>query len=485
MSSCNKLVLIEATCEKYDNGLWSKFENNKKISINYSIGNFVLINNEIYILTCYHGIDNFTDINIIVQSEKYSVACMATLPEYDIALLKLNCTNDLKNIDCYKITDINQLIDNYECTLSSFKLDLDIFHKKIQATHVSYNVHCNNIEIESPVSAYSPQAIYISFPCEMIYNQEEIDISGLSGSLLLEKNNNSIIGMIVSTINGKIMALHSSMILRFLLEYINTKTVQGICAIPMDYTLHKGDKTCGLKITNSHNIQYNKSVSNSSDTSSVYSIEKNDVIVAINGCRITSDGNMYCPNINMNISPSIYIALNFYKNQPLKISLIRKKKLEQTIINARLLNTMTKISYNVNNNFISHNGFIFVELTENILINYDLTLSSVTGECIDIYQKNNYTNNYNIKVIALVHIDKLNLTEKKLNEVNNLGLPIINNASDGSYSIPILKKINNQPVENLHHLQNLLCDAATNSVKFQFKATTTNTFTILFEHKNI
>ena len=484
MSSYDKLVLIEATCEKYNDTFWNVVK--QHTCINYSIGNFILIDNQIYILTCYHGIDNFITINIILQDKKYQVTYKAGFPEYDLALLKPDHINDIDIIGYYEITDINLVIHECECTLSSYKLDLDVFHKKIKATSIFYEISCNSFDIESPVSHSSPKMIYVSFPCETLISKDNIDISGLSGSLLTEKQSNSIIGMIVSNIDGKIMALHSSMIYRFLSEYRDTQNVYGICDIPLKYKLHRGTVTNGLIINDAYNIQYKKNTtSNVYEPLDTHTFEKNDIIIALNGQKIDENGNIFCPNIQIQIPISTYIALNFYKDQKLTIAFIRKKKLEQIAISARLFDTMVKIPYNTNREYISFCGFIFTELTESILINYNLILDTMKGDFIDIYQHNNYTND-NIRIIILVDIDKsyTDNNEKKLDEINSLGLPIIYNEDNYSHSVPVLKKINDELVHNFDDLKSLLkMSSSQKSTKFNFKST--KTFNITFEHDNL
>ena len=477
MSLHDKLIYIRARCTRQDNS-YKNIEN--KETIKYSIGNLILIKDNIFVLSCYHGIKNHTEINMILHNTSYVLTCAAALPEYDLVLLKPNHIINCTDVSYYTINDIYRLIEKSYCTIPSLKLN--IFYNRVDIVNILQNISYDSVQIESPISMISPKIVYISFPCNMLNDQ--INIKGLSGSLLLNKHN-SIIGMVTSVIDEKIMVLHSSMIYRFLKEYAETCTINGICNIPMDYKVVCVNNTNGLMVLNAHSIQYKKSISSfDSNINHYHCMEQSDIIMGINNKQILSNGNIKCDILGIDIPIDTYIGLNFYTGQPINIALLHQTKKKYEIlkfsIDAKPLKSMVKISYDINPEIMLLNGLVLSTLTENILTDFQSSLANITGDCVDIYDNNNYTNDGS-QVIVLIDVDKEHMNDKQINEINTIGLPVVRN-NDKSFSIPVLKKVNNNKINNFTNLKLLLNDLDTNSIKLQFK--TVNTFNLSLKYAN-
>ncbi len=69
----NSSILVVAKCNDSDTRLWNSLIDTKtepKKSVKYSMGTFIKINDVSYVLSCYHGIQNFYELFIYQFKKK-------------------------------------------------------------------------------------------------------------------------------------------------------------------------------------------------------------------------------------------------------------------------------------------------------------------------------------------------------------------------------------------------------------------------------
>lgn len=423
-------VIVHASCSGTPSH-WNKYE--KKIINKYSIGTCIKNNNNIYILACYHGIKNYEKILIskINSDKKIHVSCVSSIPEYDLALLKLNDIVDDYHFDsCYTMDDFEIKLDKYDIVVYGLMVNIS---NKITANIKKYDCVIDSIQIDSNISMLYPQMPYIIVDFKDFGTE---DYRGMSGSLCFHSG---IIGMLTNAEGNKLMFLHSSIILKFLKNFINNE-IKTICCIPFKSRICTiNERIYAHNINNDYGIIYGK------DRIKL----KDKIIIKFNDIMIQKNGNIFDDALNIDIPINTYIAIHYNDTDDIPIKIIDCNECKTIKIKPYDINKIAKIPYSNANKYINYNGLILVELTESIIIDLE-KIMDINCECIDIFENDNYSNK-GIKIIALIDLDRSMLDDNENNMFDDIGFPIVQN-DDSTYSIPILQKIDRKQINNLDEL---------------------------------
>ena len=341
-----------------------------------------------YILSCFHGINPLND-NMFAnyydkKTKKYvSKKCklVTFCEEFDLALLQIYKLNQSSSISIDNFTQLFN-IPNSEYKINL--LDNDSNSNNIPKWH-NDNCYYQGIIFDRYTGFLCPHMPYVVMDLKKSTIKK---LSSSSGSLVY--NNKFILGMLVreDIITKKLKILHSSVIYRFLNEFIMTGKFNGLISVVGDFTECEFDldnkHVHGLHIDNTYDINYNN-VYNQVKTKR-NNLKNGDIIYAINNIPII-DGCIFDKKYNIPIKFSTYVSLKYKIDDSIKLDILRLKPKtdddydKKTVnINARPLNTMKYIqlsdfsSLNINsgNKKMSYEfaGFIFAELTESIIKEY-------------------------------------------------------------------------------------------------------------------
>ena len=449
------ICVIFTSYKSYD-VKWNSFECKKSIEfIHHSdigdkkslrLGKGVTIehNDKTYILTCYHCIENYDKITIAYRKKQYtSFKPIYSMPEYDAVLLG----SDTENLDS------SFTLDDF-CTdltkVSTLNIFSKIFIKKKTPTIKQlmlktklYKLHKDNL-----ISPYAPPLILLSClieDVEDILEENDIKLMGLSGSPVF--SNNKLVGILSSYCNGQMLITHISTFKLLL----NKKSIN---IIPFDYSVCKIESTYGLIVKNNYGIS---------------NLHINDVIHKINGLELNKYGLIKCKELNIYTDIHTFMCLDKMKN--VNFSVMRKKKgyVNVEITNELYdFNSLAIIPSNDCHDYLIYNGFVFTELSRETLLKYSMEGIKLMGECMEHVE-----NPYDIegkKYIYVVTLIKSKFKNKKLQKLNKDGLPI-KHINDDTFSLPILKKINNKKINNLVHMRKFLSENKVKSMTFKMNET--------------
>lgn len=484
-----------------------------------SLGTFIKINKQIYILTCNHGLSlYYKSINVIYydKNKKNIIACdiVSNSHELDLALLiplnkKINIQSSLNDDDFKNDFFYNNI--NFSTDMNVNKNDMTCDINSINMNNGdSLNIPCDitNIIFCKKHSFNIPE-----IPIVMLHIDEKYinEICGLSGSLV--SNNKRILGILLEydTIDNKLNILHSSMINRFIDEFKKTSRICGLVSIIGDFKIiqfkdNKNQISNGIFVNDTYDIKYNKNVYTKNTTTSAY-LQKNDIILKINDLSFNNDGYILDMNYGIPMNLTSYISLKYKCDDIIDIEILRKKnnneyKNKKIEIKARPIDTMKYVSLcNIkymntkeltknNDYWYEFNGLTFMEIDEYTVSLYkkqNMNIKNIINKYIN--NKNTVFRDKNEKIVVLININdeaidtaneyKYFFPFKKINE------------NDDNYDICIIEKVyegntkNSKKISTLGELKNLL-DQYSNNGDFVLQTQSDNMkFKIYFSNGKI
>lgn len=433
---------------------------NKKILCS-SIGNIFNIDNTNYILTCFHCIKNTQKQTFRCGDIEYDCKINSVSDELELALLTITNTNDIGK-DMFTLTDLN-------CDANVDQSSLYIKTITIKGSKI-INLECSFDDFKQSnknniTSLNLPQLPFITVVLTKNYSDIS-ELSGISGSLLM--SDNKVLGIVSGIKNSVVYVIPSYIIMRFLTEIKTTKVFNGLCTLVgkfnnCDFTTPLGldnhEITYGVFVDDTLNINYNNYGYVTNET--VYgNLKKQDIIVKINDISITKTGCIFDSRLNKLIDFKTYIALNYTCGNPIQLHIMRfskttnEHKPKKIMIRARPLHSLKYIPITFNNNVFDYNGFIFVELSEDILNIYMDTGIFVGQSIMEYYLEKPYRSDTEY-VIALIDIQRKSLNKELLSNITKAGLPL-KFIQNKSYSIPYISKLNNKKIKTLAEFKDIL-----------------------------
>jgi hypothetical protein len=471
-------------------------------------GIIIDINNIIYIVTCYHIIDNNQELpgnnsvdindNIIctLQSEKtinkFKCNIVGYFKEIDIILLQPELTsydyNLLKiNNVCVDFKDYNMYYDLEFCIkhVNDINIFCHIYNDCNENNITNFKIKELNILQTNLKSILIPSLPLFTTELDLLEKNVNINELGGLGILLDEK----IIGMIFAFYDEKIQIIPIYFIKVFvdkILQYANNNNItknfklKGFIINTIFATIideKSGEKFNTRFINNDCNIGYKNILSNDN-----IKFKKEDIIIEINNLKFNDNGKIFIDELNYEISLDSYILLLNTNNINFKyIKRDKKLKLKNNNIPKYItLNPKNYESYyNINissydtDNFY-YNGITFCEISEEILKflenknnNFNFT------EIREYYSVKQIDNDK--KYVIILDFDRTLNTDIQ-NDLIKYGLPYFYKQCDSEENKIIfddikhlikIEKIGRKNINNINDLKNLLINKKnTRSIKY-------------------
>jgi len=420
----------------------------QNICINNSNGYLVHYRNNIYAITCYHGVKNCYKFKAIFQDKEYKLSKFIQVPEFDTAIFKVeNINYDSDFISEFNIIDITSL--NTIVPKLNSKIIVNSFKNNFVTKVVDY------------IEADSGSQFFTSIPQISINRNSKMkDIFGLSGSACYEEN--KFIGHIFSYNSDNDCI---NLIPAFCLKYIFTNNmlfeknnlkcilIEGnICKIKEE------DKTlCAYKIDKVSIVEY-KTL-----TDKGFNFKKNSLVFEFDNLPINENGKIYFEQMGMFISPQCYSLLNNHKEsfnvKGYELITGNYSLFENNIKPVNLLENLI-FSHDGHNKILIYKNFVFTELSRDIL---DLIKVIDKNSRLKDKLENPYTKK-NSKEIVLIDILENYSDENK--KVDNLKKNFAKN------NLIFLNKINKKTIDSLEDLSLEISIGETSYFSFEIKKMT-------------
>lgn len=454
----NSLGIVSSSIQKN----YLPFYEKDNFEVNLMNGILLEMNNTKYVLTNYHGIKNMLMIKFNIKNTEYKMKLHQYSIDLDLALLKFS----------NKSLAFNDNI--YFCTLN------DILYSVVNGYHIKYlnvnyyqrgNIEPTNIDCKiGDIKHISNNLLYpINIESIELIVDNNIDYHGLSGSLLV--NNNKIIGMISNYNNGKIYAISSLFIIRFLSEIHKTGIYCGLCSLmsnfnPCSYFSDEfNEKKYGLLVINSNDINFNSFM----DIKKSKCLKNGDILISFDDHDILEKGNIFDKKRNQLINFNTYILANYIKYDNINLSVMRKCGEEYKKRNIKIYfepyETFKYIPLKANYEVIDYNGFQFMELSEEIfdqLINLGIDPYPSVKE----YIKKQFRNKHHY-IVILVGVHDVEYTK---NSSKKIQLPFIlqeNAMYNGDKLLSYVFKLNKKKILSLNDMKKELYLNRTNNIRMK------------------
>lgn len=423
-------------------------------------GVFMKISGTVYVITHFHIIGS---VNVGVNAyfpnkrgtiTKIPLTVFKTIPELDIALLKLESISHQQIVDYYtdeniaNINDIINITNNINLIVSNINASRNkIINHSLQIEKSSIEIALDHLK-----SAIVPEIPLLKYTCDIDkYGLDCFDndtLSGLSGSVLI--SGKLLLGMTVGYNNMKLEAIPMIIIYKLAQGMINNKDGEltslyfnsKICTLNTD-TFRS--LTCHY-VTDGKNIAYQSKIYKKD-----FKIKEGDLIYQINDNNFTKNGKIYDSQIGYEIPIDTYIMLNCYMNSTIKISLYRKQKMITNEIYGKKFDDVYDVNIFNNHKYLHWKGFIFTELSEEFMLNSISLGYNLTGNVFEQYNKITGSKN---KIIILIDIDYKTLKDDISDSLKSIGLPYIKNIN--GYTMFVLDRIGTKKIINLEDLSNTL-----------------------------
>jgi hypothetical protein len=367
---------------------------------------------------------------------------IGTVSEFDLEFLKVELNNGFVPIS------INENIDNRipeidtQCIIifSELNENSDIEQKTCDC--IIKNIEC--VKLERQACPYIP---IIEVEIELNF----INLNGLSGSLVINKTNNKIIGMVKSynEIKRIVCVIPIYLIIELLSKNVLKKQYE-IVNIPINGSINDvydpiaNKMINGLFINHLYNINYKRKNKNK--------LVKSDIITSINGLQLNKNGCVYCEQLDKYIPYDTYIAINCSVNEPIKLKIYREKKKHKNSfhefdIYPETINNISVIPYMGSNHIIKYNGIIFAELSEKLLKYYFDNGIKIIGYAFELYSKMFISQSKKQQYFVVVGIDESKVSSHNLTMYRSKELPLVKDELTDNYILPILSKINDKAIK--------------------------------------
>ena len=434
--------------------------------MNINSGNIFMINNKIHIITCFHCVKNTREQYIVIDNNEYRCKIKCVSDELELACLEI-LDYESKKQTYFTLNDLSTDLEsvNKNVTINSYNIDDYCINKKLNRL----NINCTIMELldsqrDSTKSINMP--IMPRYLVKLGREFSDIDeLSGLSGSIVINNENNKIIGIVSAVENSLINVIPSGILLRFLNEIKLTNNFIGLCSLVGKFTEcnftkeDSNERVYGYIVDNTYDINYNN-YGYKLQNQVYMNLRKGDIIIEVNDIKLDNRFKLYDNQVKYNLDLTTYIALNFMCGEKIPIKIMRSKKNnphdykeKKIIIFSRPLHSMRYISLTFNNDIVNIEGFIFVELSEDIINNY-MNMGIYIGKSFaEYYLINPYRNN-NESVIILLDIDKTNIDNNIKNVINEAGFPLIH-ISERLYGMAMISKVNKKKINTISEFKEI------------------------------
>jgi hypothetical protein len=401
--------------------------------------------------------------------------------ELDLALLTFDSTES--GVSEVSYVDINSFSEDLP-TIGG-KLTLTYNHtKKISEDSVIkeekfIELIMNNVILEKYSSFNMPELPYFKCTIRDLSDDKLTVLKGLSGVQCYRDD--KIVGMLMnySKDDNCIRVVPSTVILMFINEFSVKGMYSGIPGIILRYDIsevsHNGAKCAGIVVDSTYDIQYDEMV------------KAGDIIFRIDGKEISKDGMIFDQKMKTYVPFETYITMNFRNDDRVLMTLMRKElktdDYKEMIVNVKTvpLCKIRTVQINHDNRYSTINGFVFTELTENIIEFYRNHNIYISGDLLERYAIESFGSVDQPRPIVLINIISSEFDKQHLDLVRKIGLPLLKKKNTkNEYYLCILDTINKQKVTRLADIEGLLADKNTlrfaidRSIKLVVNFTKTN-----------
>lgn len=426
-------------------------------------GFFAKFGKKTHVVTCFHIIGQ---ANIEVTAFafdknknliKMNLFPMVAIPEFDLIVLDFD--SEKYNIEC--VSDPMN-ISAIETDLKKCKL---MYCDTIKVSDIP--IKDVEIRIDYFKSSIIPKIPLIKYTCDLekinMINMND-DIDGLSGTLI--KIDSKIVGMTTSYSNRKMEALPLILIYSILKELIvdNTKKLAGFYFSSNIINIENGENMTCHYVSNPSDVLYPTDTKN-------FRFKYEDIITEVNGTKFNDDGTIYNDIIGYNLALDTHMMILNYVNSTTKIKILRKKNEKYYKISKNIKGVPFNDVYPVNiendHRYFYWRGFIFTELSEELIFSLNCAGYSLKGGTFDKYK---IIKNDTKKIVVLIDVDHKIIDAELSEQLKIIGAPLIR-GNDG-YKLLILEKIGNKKINRLKDLETLLLTSDSEksfSYRYQFE----------------
>lgn len=312
---------------------------------------------------------------------------------------------ETENLNSIKLSNINKSLPKIESVCN-----IDILGKNIK-------LKLENIKYYNVGNFQN----YPSIPFLEFNIPDNLKLDDLAG--IIVKFKNRIVGIIdnVNLENNSLNVIPGFMVHKLIDDYLlNLKT--SIYCLPIPYYLSRE----GLKIMKSNNL-----------------------ITSFNHKKVNNKGEVYNNQLKTYIPFDTHIAISYNNNE--KISLGIKKGARQFLVrkNVKLLDDCLKVPAFNNDSFVSLNGFIFCELSQELIrwLYFSKNIK-LNGLSMHTLMNNNFSKKGKKEVVLIDYKNKQNCNKKILDFI-----PFNDDNKLDTKEILKIVKINKQNINNLECLK--------------------------------
>lgn len=440
-----------------------------QIEAHQGAGFFVKIDAVSYVITCNHVIKlrefetyaYANNINGISECSKLTL--VRRIPELDIAVLKFANTSDCENFSFYTLDEFTTL--EYMDTLNNnFVLNILLYSNFIENKIKTINLTVSNILIETEdfIGHIVPKIPLITF-VHTENNDVELDnFPGFSGSVLTQ--NCAPLGMLVSfsATSGRLQAIPLCLVIKIVkiaLSDIN-KTISGF-NIPtktvradLDNCIDGKREFIGKCVCDFTNIKY-------LTTHKKFCFNIDDVIIKINNQEFNDDGTIFSSDIGYNVCADTFMMLECFANETncCNFLIVRNENHVEKCINKNIIGKHFNTLYNTkifnDHNYISWKGFIFAELSEELIENISNTFNfDIKGQYIESPKIIPKITSSDKKIVVVIDVDT-KIIPKKYSQTffvdETVQTPLIH--TNVGKQLAILKKVGNKIISSIEDLE--------------------------------
>lgn len=435
----------------------------KIVSEKVGNGFFLNISGKIYVVACFHtiGHNNMKVTSSYFDKDKNNLVTLDLtlkyiIEEFDIAIFetekKINLNSVYTECEDYQISKKKQI---GECIIKPYVLNGDL----IQQTSIStiYDKIENINFVIKNVNGY--EIPFINLKTKETLN----NLPGLSGSIVFNNDKPLGIVMLLDTQTKIIHAMPFNIVIEIVKAFVqqgsrelhmlilNTDLVYDEEEGIINYYGHQVTENFGITYQTNNVIPDTTRVplgrtgkayaqfARQNLKDSIFTFEKNDIILSINNNVINEKGYIACDKLGYEFKLKAYAMLQFIFNDYIEVKIMRESK----IMSCKIIGANPEMYLSCNlrkqKTFLYYEDFIFMELSEQML-EY---LRSKNMLLI----KNNEISIINTKMKQKKHVVFVCVNHDTLRKNN---IPFENN------KLAILDKVGKDEVVNLEMLKNIL-----------------------------
>ena len=264
-----------------------------------SSGYLVSYRGNIYAVTCYHGVKDCYEFSTNLNKTKLKLNLYFEIADFDMAILTFE----------KDINETTEIIKNYNI--------IDIFSIATEIPDINNNIKLNNMKskIINYCEGQNGNELFTTIPQICIERPIELEKSkvfGVSGSPCFLKK--KYIGQVFSyNLVKDLINIIPAYCLKYAFMFMLPNKIHFLKSLLIDGDLCKikddGEKLISAyKINKSNQIEYNIF-----EEDKKFTLKKNMIIYEIDKNEFNTDGNIFFKDMNIFVSPCVYILLNNHK----------------------------------------------------------------------------------------------------------------------------------------------------------------------------